>query len=204
MKLENFDFLEELDENEIKLLQENAKLVHFEAGSILFYQGDITEDILLLEKGDVKVYIQGNGTKEISLYTLHEHDQCIVNTTSAINKIPTIGSAVTLTSVTGYMVNREIITKLMSQNPKYQSYIFSLLTLRLDSVAKVLENVKFKQLDERIYDWLKEQNKNEIETTHEELANNIGSSRVVVSRTLKQMERDDIVELSRGKITLCN
>lgn len=202
MTLKNFDFVDELSQEGRDLVEKNLKAISLDKGVTLFYQGDITKDILLLESGEVRVYIQGDGINEITLYTLNNHDQCIVNTTSTISQIPTIGSAITMTPITGYMLSREIVTTLMQTNSSYQEYMFSLLTMRLDSVARVLESVKFKQLDERIYEWIQEQGTFEIIKTHEEIANILGSSRVVVSRLLKKLEREGFIELARGKIIL--
>ncbi len=200
MAIEKFDFFDELSEKEKILLLKTLKPIHADAGVTLFYQGDTTEDILLLEEGEVRLYIQGEGINEITLYTLHAYEQCIVNTTSTLNKTPCIGSAVSVTPIKGYMLNRSIVNKLMNKNSHYQHYMFSLFTLRLDSVARVLESVKFKQLDERLYEWLRAKNEATVTITHEELANYIGSTRVVVSRTLKAMERENLVRLSRGSI----
>ena len=200
--MKNFDFIQELSSEGRALVEKNLKPIALDKGVTLFYQGDITKDILLLQSGEVRVFIQGDGVNEITLYTLSGHDQCIVNTTSTISQIPTIGSAVTMSPITGYMLNRDIVSQLMQTNPSYQEYMFSLLSMRLDSVARVLENVKFKQLDERIYDWLKEQASLEIIKTHEEIANIMGSSRVVVSRLLKKLEREGLIDLARGKVIL--
>jgi len=202
MKIEEFDFYSELSPQEQDILKGNLKPISLDKKSILFYQGDITKDILFLTKGEVRVYIQGDGISEITLYTLNPNEQCIVNTTSAINQTPAIGSAITSSAIKGYMLNRDIVIDLMQKNNNYQKYIFSLLTLRLDSLARLLENIKFKHLDERIYEWLKAQNTKEITVTHEELANIIGSTRVVVSRTLKKLENEDLILLKRGKIIL--
>lgn len=204
MGLTQFDFFEALTNEEQKLILEHVKPIQLDAGVTLFYQGDTTIDILLLQEGDVRLFIQGDGVQEITLYTLHPYEQCIINTTSTLNQTPAIGTAITVTPIKGFMINKQIIDTLMKKNEQYQKYIFSLFTLRLDSVARVLESVKFKQLDERLYDWLKEQNSHEIIITHDTLANYIGSTRVVVSRTLKKMEHEGLISLSRGKITLCD
>lgn len=202
MKIEEFDFYSELSPQEQDILKGNLKPISLDKKSILFYQGNITKDILFLTKGEVRVYIQGDGISEITLYTLNPNEQCIVNTTSAINQTPAIGSAITSSAIKGYMLNRDIVIDLMQKNNNYQKYIFSLLTLRLDSLARLLENIKFKHLDERIYEWLKAQNTKEITVTHEELANIIGSTRVVISRTLKKLKNEDLILLKRGKIIL--
>ncbi len=203
MKIEEFDFYTELNPEEQNILKAHLRPIVLKEESILFYQGDIAEDILFLTEGKVRVYIQGEGINEITLYTLNPKEQCIVNTTSAINKTPAIGSAIAATPVVkGYMLNTDIVIDLMRRNNNYQKYIFSLLTLRLDSLARLLESVKFKHLDERIYEWLKAQKTKNITITHEELANVIGSTRVVVSRTLKKLENEGLLTIQRGKIIL--
>jgi CRP/FNR family transcriptional regulator len=84
----------------------------------------------------------------------------------------------------------------------YQSYLFSLYQLRFTSLAKLVNSVKFKHLDERILEWLKAQEENPVSITHEALANELGSSRVAVSRLLKELEQKGKVTLHRGKIEL--
>jgi len=200
--IEAFDFLDDLNNEEKYYLQKHLKPVTFAKNTILFYQGDTTKEILLLTKGSIRLYIQGEGINEIELYILNPMEQCIVNTTSAINLTPTIGSAVTLTDIEGYMLDREIVLELMQTNKRYQSYIFSLFTIRLDTLAKLLESIKFKQMDERVYEYLQSQQKNPLNITHEEIAQALGSNRVVISRTLKKLEREGLLKLLRGSITL--
>ena len=84
----------------------------------------------------------------------------------------------------------------------YQSFLFSIYTLRISALAKLVNDIKFKKLDERILDWLQSQNTRTIETTHEIIANELGSTRVVVSRILKEFENTKKVTLTRGSITL--
>lgn len=62
----------------------------------------------------------------------------------------------------------------------------------------------FKKLDERVLQWLRVQNTNKIKTTHENIANELGSTRVVISRVLKELEHQGNIVLSRGEIELMN
>ena len=72
----------------------------------------------------------------------------------------------------------------------------------------MVDAIAFKKLDERILDFVKNKaklsNSKVINLTHEQIANELGSARVVVSRLLKQLESQGVVELGRNKITLCN
>lgn len=74
--------------------------------------------------------------------------------------------------------------------------------LRFATLTSLIEDIKFKHLDERIMLWLKKQDKKIIEITHECLANELGSSRAVISRLLKILESKGSVILHIGKIEL--
>jgi CRP/FNR family transcriptional regulator, anaerobic regulatory protein len=78
--------------------------------------------------------------------------------------------------------------------------LFSLYQLRFEELAGLINDIRFKRLDTRILEWLNKQPKKMIEITHEELATKLGSSRVVVSRLLKELEQKGTVSLHRGKI----
>lgn len=88
----------------------------------------------------------------------------------------------------------------MSQSPEYLSFIFSLFTLRLASLATLVEDIKFKRLDVRLLEWLAHQENNRIEMTHEQIATQLGTSRVVISRLLKDLEHKGKLKLERGAI----
>ena len=72
----------------------------------------------------------------------------------------------------------------------------------MGSLATLIEDIKFRRLDERILKWLHSQGKASIDIKHEELANILGTSRVVISRTLKELEHKDLLKLSRGNIEI--
>lgn len=202
MHLDNFDFIHQLDNEAKEFLYKSLKPITLAKGNILFYQGDICHDILLLTSGEVRLYIQAEGTEEITLYNLKEGEQCIINTASTISSTQAIGSAITDSDITGYLLSEDAVSTLMQQNKNYQQYIFSLYTIRMSSLATLIEDIKFKRLDERILKWLTTQNSSHIDIKHEELANILGSSRVVISRTLKELEKKSYVKLSRGSIEL--
>jgi len=202
MNLSAFSFINTLDEEAITFLKNNLKPISIPKGNILFYQGDVCHDILLLTSGEVRLYIQAEGTEEITLYHLKAGEQCIVNTASTLSGTQAIGSAITASDIQGYLLHEDAVTSLMQLNKNYQQYIFSLYTIRMSSLATLIEDIKFKRLDERILKWLEAQSSPTIEIKHEELANVLGTSRVVISRTLKELEKKSKVKLSRGSIEL--
>jgi len=200
LNLKDFPFESSLEKEALAFLEEHAKAIAIPKNNILFYQGDICETVLLLTKGEVRLYIQDDGVESIDLYTLKSGEQCIVNTASSISNTDAIASAESITDIEGYLLNAESIKKLSALSPVYQSYIFSLYTIRMADLAKLINDIKFKKLDVRLVEWLQKHEEKNIKITHEEVANSLGSSRVVISRTLKELEKKGKVVLHRGSI----
>jgi len=200
LNLKDFPFESSLEKEALAFLEEHAKAVIIPKNNILFYQGDVCESVLLLTKGEVRLYIQDEGVESIDLYTLKEGEQCIVNTASSISNTVAIASAESITDIEGYLIDSENIKKLSALSPVYQSYIFSLYTIRMTDLTKLINDIKFKKLDLRLLEWLQKHNEKNIKITHEEIATSLGSSRVVISRTLKELERKEKVVLHRGSI----
>ncbi len=149
-----------------------------------------------------KLYLQNNSGDEITLYIVEAGEQCVVNTSSSISSTPALGSAVALEDVTGYMLDSKSVKELMHESDAYQEYMFRLFTLKLASLATLVEDIKFKPLKQRVLAFLKNKNINTVEITHDKIANNLGTSRVVVSRVLKELELEGELVLGRGQISL--
>ena len=202
MNLNAYPFYDSLDTETIDFLQKRLKPIELKKDSILFFQGDVCEHILFLTKGVVRLYIQSDAAEEITLYQLKEGEQCIVNTASTLSQTEAIGTAVTASDIEGYLLDVASVKALANRSDAYQSFLFSIYTLRMGDLAKLINDLRFKQLDERILEWLESQKSNPIKTTHEHIANELGTTRVVVSRILKELEKASKLKLSRGAIEL--
>ncbi len=197
---EKYCFFKDFTTYEKEKFFKHAKKVNFAKGEILFWQGDLCGGILYIETGSLKVYLQNDDGDEITLYTVEAGEQCIVNTSSSISSTPALGSAVTLNEVRGYILDSNSVKELMKESNTYQEYMFGLFALKLTSLASLVEDIKFKPLKERILSFLKDKKTTKIKITHEKIAQYLGTSRVVVSRILKELEKDNKVELHRGFI----
>ena len=87
MNLNAYSFYSQLDSDTLKFLQEHLKPIKIPKNTILFFQGDVCENILFLTQGKVRLYIQSDDADEITLYQLNEGEQCIVNTASTLSQI---------------------------------------------------------------------------------------------------------------------
>ncbi len=170
---------------------------------IIHYQNDICKDVLLLTEGEVRLYIQADDfSEEVTLYSLKAGEQCLANTASVLSQSKTIGTAVTKTSVKGYLLGEEDIKSFMQTSPSYQQYIMSLYSTKLYEVTLALQRAKFQNLDERIMRYLSQIKKDTVTITHEVLADEMQTSRSVVSRVLKKLEKEGQLKLYRGYIEL--
>jgi CRP/FNR family transcriptional regulator len=202
LDLKPFPFEASLESEALSFLEKHAKPISIPKNSILFYQGEICDSVLLLTKGAVRLYIQDEGIESIDLYTLKEGEQCIVNTASTLSHTNAIATAESMSDIEGYIVDEKSIKQLSSISPVYQNYIFSLYTIRMADLASLINDIKFKKLDKRVLEWLEKHKQKIIKTTHEEIGNSLGSNRVVISRTLKELEKNGKVKLHRGSIEL--
>ena len=202
MHLSSFAFTKQLEPEALAFLDTCIKPIAFPKNTLLFYQGDVCDTILWLTEGEVRLYTQSDTIEEITLYTLKAGEQCIVNTASLFSQTNAVASAVTLTDIKGYLIDASSVKTLSRMSEVYQNYLFSLYQLRFEELTALVNDIKFKRLDSRILEWLNKQNQPVIHITHEALADKMGSSRVAVSRLLKEMEQKGIVLLHRGKIEL--
>jgi CRP/FNR family transcriptional regulator len=200
MKLTSYTFLDKLEPEARSFLERHITPVSITKGTLLFYQGDICENILWLTQGEVRLYTQSDTIEDITLYNLKAGEQCIVNTASLFSNTAAIASAETLTDIEGYVISAQSVKELTCLSDVYQSYLFSLYQLRFEELTGLINDIKFKRLDTRIIEWLAKQPHPIIEITHEQLAQELGSSRVAVSRLLKKLEQKGTITLHRGKI----
>lgn len=200
--MKEFDFFERLTQEEQEYLLKNSKYIELPKDFTLFYQGDICNEILILKEGTVALMMYGSINELIPLYEIQKGEQCIINTSSTLSNTTTIATAQTKTAIKGWLIPSNIVKELMIKSPTYQEYIFSLFSIKFSALTTLIEDIKFKKLDTRILEFLKMKNKKVIPITHEELANDLGTSRVVISRVLKDLENKNLIKLHRKKIEL--
>ena len=172
-------------------------------GTIIHYQGDVCKDVLLLVEGEIRLYTQADDfSDEMTLYSLKAGEQCLANTASVLGHSKTIGTAVTETTIKAYLLNEKDIEFFMQKSSAYQNYIISLYSTKMVELTMAIQRIKFQNLDERIMNFLFENEKRTINITHKKLAENMNTSRSVVSRVLKKLEDKGKLILHRGYIEM--
>lgn len=204
MKLEDYQFFQSLEPESLEKVQKEAHNVAFPVGTFLYYQGDINQGILFLSKGCVKVFLHADeiGKGEITLYYITPGEQCLVNTLSTVSQTPATATAIVDESIEGWFIPTETIRWLIDHSPAYRNFKLSFCAERLSQIMHLVEELRFKRMDQRLLNWLYVQGRDTILTTHEQIAQILGTSREVISRILKNLEREGVVSLGRGFIKI--
>ncbi len=189
-------------------LRQKTQAVTLSPGEFICMEGTTCAHLALVLDGTARVYKSGAGGREITLYRVNPGESCILTTSCILSDRPFPAFAVAETALEARVVPAETVQQWMGMHPAWQQYVFDLFASRLDTVIATLEEVAFHQLDARLarllLDAHAETGSDTIAATHEQIAADLGSAREVVSRLLKDLEHDGLVELGRGRVTVTN
>lgn len=172
-------------------------------GTQLYRQGDACSAIAFVISGDVRVYKIGETGREITLYEIGPGETCILNASCILSDKTYPAYAVTLTETDLMLVPSPAFRRMVAESEHMRRFVFSIMNERMTNVMELVEEVAFGRMDQRLMEYLIEKSGNGLlETTHQKIANDLGTSREVVSRLLKDFERKQQVKLSRNSISI--
>ena len=187
----------------VKELLAQSRVQDVPAGSRLYAEGDACAAIAFVLDGEVRVYKISESGREITLYEIGQGETCILNASCILSGTSYPANAVTLAPARIMLIPSTVFRRLMEEHEELRAFVFSLLSQRLSTVMELVEEVAFGRMDGRLMDYLLEKSgENRLETTHQNIANDLGTSREVVSRLLKDLERKGEVKLGHNEITL--
>lgn len=192
----------ELDE-ELESIAETRTLF---AGQELLRENSYVRAIPLLKSGLLGVYRTDQEGKEILLYYIRPDESCIMSFLSGIHQDTSKVKAIAEEDSELILIPVSKVSEWVKKYPEWTDYIFKLYHRRFEELLNVVNSIAFQRMDERLLDHLLKKarmlSSNELNVTHQQLADELGSSREVISRLLKQLERSGKVALSRNKISL--
>jgi CRP/FNR family transcriptional regulator len=190
-----------------RLLDELGRVgvtAHLAEGHSICREGDRCSHLALLLAGGARVYQVGETGREITLFRLEPGDSCILTSSCILSDRPFPAHAVTERDTEAFLIPAKVFRRFIDDYPEWRRYVFELLSRRLADIIAVVEEVTFRRLDARLAQYLSHaveaQSTMSVAATHEHVASELGSSREVVSRLLKELEREGLVQLARGEI----
>lgn len=170
-----------------------------DAGSVLFDAGLACQALPLVLEGGIRVSKRAENGREIRLYGVHPGELCIVTVSCLLggNAYPATGIAET--DISALALPRPLFLALTAQHAPFRDAVFGLFAERLTGLMTLVEEVTFHKLDQRLAAWLAARAPT-ILASHQDIAQELGSVREIVSRLLKQFEEQKFVLLGRERI----
>lgn len=190
---------------EKQLLEEllDVELMDFNAGTVLLREKQYIKSVPLVIEGSIKLRKTDPNGREIVFYHVEPGESCILSITSCLNEKGSQAEAIVDKKSKILLVGASHIPEWMERFPSWRRFVYSLYYERMADLLGLLDQVIFQSVDTRLVMFLKENAVNsEIEITHQQLASNLGTAREVISRLLKQMEKEELISMKRGKILI--
>lgn len=177
-----------------------------EKGDVIMQENTYIRSIPIIISGSLKIIRADEEDKEILLYYIKPGESCIMSFLGGMHNEKSKVKAVAEERSEVLFVPVERVRDLIREFPQWLDYIFRLYHMKFEELLEAFNSVAFKKVDERLLRLLEKKaaltGSKTLEVTHEQLANELGTARVVISRLLKQLEDEGQVELGRNKITL--
>ena len=190
----------------LKELYKYSSIKNYEAGEIILNENAHIRSIPIVTKGSIKIMRTEEDSREILLYYIKAGESCVMSFLGGLQGETSKVKAEVEETAEILFIPIEKITPLIKTNPEWLDYIFKQYHKRFEELLDMVNEVTFKKIDDRVMHLLEKKsqltNSKTIHSTHEQLANELGTARVVVSRILKSFEEDKKLKLGRSRIEL--
>lgn len=190
----------------IEQLYQYGTIKEYKQGEIILDEKASVQSIPIVMKGMMKVIRTEEDGREILLYYIQAGESCIMSFLGGMHNEKSIVRAEIEKTAEILFLPVDKVSLFIQQHPEWLDYIFRLYHKRFEELLDIINAIVFKKVDERLLNLLLKKSEllqsKTIIITHEQLANELGTVRVVVSRLLKQLEDMGKVQLGRNKITL--
>lgn len=191
---------------ELQKILSLGKKMTVPAGQTVFRQGDSCQNYLIVVDGCVKVLARAENGREIVLYRVTEGSTCVLTTSCLLGHNAYPAEGITEIETTAIALPKSAFDDGINNNPTFRKFVFDTYAQRLSGLITLFEEVTLGRLDIRLASYLIKMGSNTgmLTSTHQQLAAELGSSREVISRLLKNFEKQGWIHLSRGKIEKIN
>jgi CRP/FNR family transcriptional regulator len=185
-------------------LEKIGQVVEFEEGDMLMRPGQYFKNSLLILNGRVKLYREGEGGEEFFLYYLEKGNACALSMICATKNETSAIKAKAMSPVKALAIPIQYMDGLMKDHRQWYYFVLETYRARFEELLEVIDHVVFHSMDEKLVFYLQRQFEayggSKITVTHQEIADDLNSSREVISRLLKKLETMKKIVVSRNEI----
>lgn len=190
----------------VEKLYQFSIVKQYKAGTVILNENSSIRSIPIVIRGTLKVIRTDEDEKEILLYYIKSGESCIMSFLGGMHNESSKVRAEVEEDAEILFLPMDKVSVFIREYPQWLDYIFRLYHKRFEELLDIVNAITFKKVDERLLSLLFKKQEigggKTLHITHEQLANELGTARVVVSRLLKQLEENGVVQLGRNKIKL--
>ncbi|HEU4718750.1 MAG TPA: Crp/Fnr family transcriptional regulator [Bacteroidia bacterium] len=187
-----------------KLIAENGSLKTYEEGDIVMEKGNYIRSTMLVTEGNIGLYRDGDDGNEFLVYDIGPGEACALSLICALKQERSELKARATERTSVILVPLKLMDELMLQYRSWYYFVLETYRNRFEKLLEVIDQVIFKGMDERLVFYLKQKTEKsgttKLHITHQEIANDLNSSREVISRLMKKMEMKGMVKSGRNSV----
>jgi len=185
-------------------LEEVSTQVTIKQNTVLLKENSYVKQIPIVLEGLVKVYKEEENGNEVLLYYIAPGESCILSIVAAEKNEKSKVKAIVEDSAKLLLIPSEKIHQLQIKHPEWNRFVYGLFDEKFYEVINRIKTLTFSTKIKRLYEYLVNETKlkqtNTLHHSHHEIANELGSSREVISRLLKKLENEGKIVLSQRNI----
>ncbi|MDM1292800.1 Crp/Fnr family transcriptional regulator [Sphingobacterium sp. N143] len=193
-----------LEPDLIKEIEQSAHIRTFQGGELIIDTNQYIKSMPLLLEGAIKIVREDEIQGELLLYYLEQGQTCTMSIACCLGNKKSEIRALAEKNTTVAMIPNEQVNLWMGKYPSWRNFIIASYASRMDEMLQAVDSLAFSNMEERIMSYLQAKvklNEDRILTlTHQDIASDLNTSRVVVSRILKKLEHEDKIVLLRNEI----
>ncbi|MEY2633591.1 MAG: hypothetical protein RIR00_2245 [Pseudomonadota bacterium] len=194
--------LAELPAPWLQRLLQHASLLPVPAGAQLFSEREPCQGFPLLLQGVIKVVKSTPSGREMLLYRVEPGESCIITSSCLLGQTAYTARGLAETPLTLLLLGGNDFHRLVAEHRPFRDFVFQLFAERIAELMQLVEEVAFSRLDQRLAKLLLAKPGPTLHATHQQLAEELGSVREIVSRLLKGFATQGLLTLGREQITL--
>ena len=190
----------------LEQLQAKAKYISVKAGEVIMDIGQLVRQMPIIISGSIKVTRIDEKGRELFLYYVNPNESCAMTFTCCMEHFPSEIKAVAEDDVEMLMLPISVMDDWMLKFPTWKGFVMRSIRHRFNELLKTIDHIAFQKLDERLISYLKEKSKTTgsslLNISHQQIAEELATSREVISRLLKKLENENKLLLYRNQIKL--
>ncbi|MDD2934251.1 MAG: Crp/Fnr family transcriptional regulator [Methylotenera sp.] len=202
--LEQFPELRNLEQSAKDMLSKYSRIVEAPTGTIGYREGTPCGAYVMRLAGKSRVYKMSSNGREILLYRVGSGETCVITTTCLLGNSDYPASTIVEEPIRDVLIPATAFHQLMLDSSVFRKFVMTNYGALISDLIVLLDEVAFHNIDARLAKVLLDANNTQIVRTHQQIADELGTAREVVSRQLKRLEQKGSVSLGRGQIEIIN